>query len=645
MFAVNADTGKMVWRHRAPRGEVNNTVAVEEGLVYVALTNVTAEPCPSRGCPGPYVIALDQQSGQRVWESPGPVDLQRGADLYGSPVHFDATPADRRSRLRSCTSRRSLTLRPVTHPGVTLSRVKLYLNGRRVAGLRGKKIARGARLERPPRGRFRITAVAWAEGTRRRLVSKETGRSCRRGGRRVARVRVGDDAILLLGVSGWAAEGEGGLGADDDRNVFQGSIVVLDAATGQVLRKIWTIHPPGTCAYQPCVPEGENDEYAGATVWATPAIDTAEKLAYVPTGNPFQPEYEHEQANAVLKIDIDRRNRRSFGKILAAGKGTREEYLPGADKPCVDTPTVLYGCVELDLDFGASPNLMTGPDGRKLIGAGQKSGIYHLFDAETMQPVWRSLVGPPSLIGGIVGSTAWDGKAIYGPVTIPPRLWSLDMAGGLRWETQLHSQNSHYGPPVAVANGVVYTVDQAGNLDALDAETGAILLQRNMAEESETGGESVESQGGTSVARNTIYAAVGTTGLATGFIIAYRPGAKGSAPPDEYPQDPREAEDRPPNDATFGPTVLAGPGASVTGYITPVMSIQKGGKLYFRNQDTAAHDVTGQQKGTNGQPLFRSSRPPANRIAEVKGADKLGPGTYDFYCSVHPSMIGTLRVN
>src|SRR5205823_5719934 len=67
-----------------------------------------------------------------------------------------------------------------------------------------------------------------------------------------------------------------------------------------------------------------------------------------------------------------------------------------------------------DFDFGASPNLITGPGGQQWVGEGQKSGIYWALDRATMRPTWDTSVGPGSAVGGILASTAYDGTQIYG---------------------------------------------------------------------------------------------------------------------------------------------------------------------------------------------------------------------------------------
>jgi outer membrane protein assembly factor BamB len=323
------------------------------------------------------------------------------------------------------------------------------------------------------------------------------------------------DGAVVVGVSGGIAE----LTREESvRYTFQGSLVFLDASSGRIIHKTWTIHRPNH----------PRDDFAGAGVWGTPAIDRRAKIAYVGTANPYVPAAAHPHAGAVLKIDVDRSHRR-YGKILAFGEGTPEEYLEAfSDLPCIDFPgnvppypTGLGSCMDFDLDFGASPNFLRGPGGRLLVGAGQKSGVYDAFDRRTMRPVWSSVVGPPGYVGGIVGSTAYDGHAIYGPITIPGYLWSIEASGGaLRWAAPLLDV-LHWGPPVAVANGIVYSVDFLGYLNAIDARTGITLLKTPLAM---NGGDPDPSWAGVSIARNTVYAAVGTGGGGNGAVIAYRLG-------------------------------------------------------------------------------------------------------------------------
>src|SRR4051812_41593577 len=68
------------------------------------------------------------------------------------------------------------------------------------------------------------------------------------------------------------------------------------------------------------------------------------------------------------------------------------------------------------------------------------------------------------------------------------------------------------------------------------------------------------------------------------------------------------------------------------------VTMSQGETLTFQNLDLQNHDVTANDKGSDGKPLFASSTIGFGQNAKVEGAQKLGPGTYKFYCSVHPFM-------
>jgi plastocyanin len=83
--------------------------------------------------------------------------------------------------------------------------------------------------------------------------------------------------------------------------------------------------------------------------------------------------------------------------------------------------------------------------------------------------------------------------------------------------------------------------------------------------------------------------------------------------------------------------VIAAPLSS--GFLTPNVTIDQGEKLTFLNPDVAPHDVTSVEEG-----LFSSETVSTGTETPVNGADSLPAGTYDFICSVHPYMTGTLTV-
>lgn len=335
------------------------------------------------------------------------------------------------------------------------------------------------------------------------------------------------DGMVWVGISGTAAEVNEG-----DRSQFQGNQVLLDADDGTLLKKIYSI-PADTW----------RDGFSGGSVWGTIAIDPETKYGYAGTGNPFDYEHEHANTNAVLKIDLSRA-RPTFGTIVASYKGQIEEYDTVLSDlvPCQELEEIpeLFAagleCLRLDLDFGVLPNIIEDSSGRKLVAAGQKSGVLHVIDAETLEPVYTKLLGVPSAVGGIVGSSAYDGENLYGPHTIGGYLWSVqEDAGDLRWIAPVGG-GVNWGPPATHANGVVYTVDLAGFLDAFDAATGAPLLRYPLMASPEGPGAVVPTTsrppltwGAATVARHTVYvsAGVGLTSaglpsVPSGYVIAFR---------------------------------------------------------------------------------------------------------------------------
>jgi polyvinyl alcohol dehydrogenase (cytochrome) len=412
VFAINADTGDLVWRARVGGG-VYSTVAYDNGVVYAFVSRVGS----------PFVTALDATTGTKLWEQT--VDHQIGSDAVSSPVVYDG--------------------------------------------------------------------------------------------------------MVWVGLSGTAAEID-----EADRSTFQGSQVLLAAADGHELAKIWTI------------PEHDwASGFSGGSVWGTIAIDPSTHYGYVGTGNPFDYDHEHANTNALLKVDLDR-GRPTFGTIVDSYKGSVEQYdaVLSDVVPCNDLQEIpqlfAFGleCLHLDLDFGVQPNLIK--DGaRTMIAAGQKSGVLHVVDADSLDRVYTRTLGVPSAVGGIVGSSAYDGSALYGPHTVGSYMWSVNATDGApRWVAPVGS-GANWGPPATHANGVIYTVELDGFLDAFDAATGAPLLRYPLMASPDSPGAVVPltnrpplSWGGVSVARHRVYvsAGVGLTSagqpsVPTGYVIAFTPKA------------------------------------------------------------------------------------------------------------------------
>jgi polyvinyl alcohol dehydrogenase (cytochrome) len=250
-----------------------------------------------------------------------------------------------------------------------------------------------------------------------------------------------------------------------DTATARGGVIALDEATGQVRWHTFTV-PPGR---------------DGAGVWSTPAIDTLTGRLYVGTGNNYhQPTTDTEDSIMALSA--------ATGRILGHFQATAGDSFSLPGNP--------FGS---DFDFGASPNLLTSLTAEPLVGEGQKSGDYWALDRQTLRPAWHTMIGPGSSVGGILGSTAYDGERIYGGDTLSGQVFGLTRAGGLSWQS-LDVGVQHYAP-VTVANGVLYSVSPVGLLTARDPATGALLGTRFL------GGPSF---GGMSATGKALYVAVGT---------------------------------------------------------------------------------------------------------------------------------------
>lgn len=314
--------------------------------------------------------------------------------------------------------------------------------------------------------------------------------------------------MVATGTSCLGAEGSSG----EERLACRGSFVILDQRTGKILAKAYGI------------PEEDfKDGYAGGAMWAAPGIDMKTGYAYEGAGNPFSAR-EHPRTNALLKIDV-RRARRTFGRVVDSYKATQEQYLPplGTYKPLCDASGHNIGACEApDLDMAMAANIFMSR-GRKLVGAGQSSGIWHAVTANTMEYVWTTLTGPP-FAGGRSGGSAYDGKQIYTAGGAPGQLWALDKDTGFaQWISPTAGFNVFNN--VAYANGVVYTPSGGfggtgrGMILAFEAETGTPLWARPMSPDIMDVASSVQA-GGVSIARNTVFTPV--NGLSGGYVVAYR---------------------------------------------------------------------------------------------------------------------------
>jgi polyvinyl alcohol dehydrogenase (cytochrome) len=242
------------------------------------------------------------------------------------------------------------------------------------------------------------------------------------------------------------------------------------------------------------------DGYTGGSVWSsTPALDRDRRTVYITTSNnytvpasvtacqnaggtPAECMSPGNRIDSIVALDI------RTGEIKwSTGAGRFDAWtaacIPGKPpRNCPDNPGEDYA-------FSDGPHLFE-INGRKVVGAGQKSGEYWTVDAATGEIVWGAAPGPGSKIGGIMWGTATDSKRIYlaeanydaRPYTLPNGqtiTWgsyaALDAATGrIIWQVGDPDQHHPIGA-VTVANDVVYAGSMTGRMYAFDAATGAVL--------------------------------------------------------------------------------------------------------------------------------------------------------------------------
>jgi len=185
---------------------------------------------------------------------------------------------------------------------------------------------------------------------------------------------------------------------------FRGSVQALDAATGKVLWKTYTVADaakPGNPTKRGAKTMGPS----GVGVWTTPTLDPEHNVMYVTTGDNYS-EPATGTSDAVLAITLD------TGKILWSKQLTTGDVynsscplLGKANCPDSDGP---------DFDFGSSPILLSLKGNRRVLVLPQKSGTLHGVDPDQQGKIlWEAEVGQGGTLGGIQWGAATDGDRVY----------------------------------------------------------------------------------------------------------------------------------------------------------------------------------------------------------------------------------------
>ena len=183
---------------------------------------------------------------------------------------------------------------------------------------------------------------------------------------------------------------------------FRGGLSALDAATGKLIWKSYTIpeaaHPvrKNKAGIQMWGP-------SGAGVWSSPTLDLKKRAIYVTTGDAYS-DPPARTSDAFVAFDMD------TGKMLWSRQMTEGDAFnvacPGGDNcPEANGP---------DFDFGCSPSLVELPNGKRALVAGQKSGMVHAVDPDQQgEVIWQQRVGKGGALGGVQWGNAADSKNVY----------------------------------------------------------------------------------------------------------------------------------------------------------------------------------------------------------------------------------------
>jgi polyvinyl alcohol dehydrogenase (cytochrome) len=309
---------------------------------------------------------------------------------------------------------------------------------------------------------------------------------------------------------------------------FRSSAVALDVKTGTIKWQTFMV---------PARPQNvlESDNwYAGAGIWgSTGAVDQKNRQIIMTTGNNTMVSQGEiicrssgqlscsNPANlfdAVVALDLDtgaikwaNRGLDSDTYNIACGLVTPGFSIPAPVIPGVGPayPTAGYpdncpyplnsSLLGPDWDFAQGAMLL----GDDLVGAGQKSGVYWVFNRKTGAPVWRNQIVPGGITGGLQWGSAFDGSRIFvasansgtaaagggtgakewtlkdGTVTKAGGWAAMDRKTGAVLWTTVDPDGSRAEGAVSATNDVVFGCNLAGRMFAMHALTGAILWSYN----------------------------------------------------------------------------------------------------------------------------------------------------------------------
>jgi polyvinyl alcohol dehydrogenase (cytochrome) len=263
---------------------------------------------------------------------------------------------------------------------------------------------------------------------------------------------------------------------------FRGSIVALDAYTGKIIWKTYSVqnepkpfkkNSTGTQMYGP----------AGGAIWCAPTVDVKRGVIYGATGNSYT-DVPTGHSDAIIAFEM------TTGRIKWVNQVTpKDNFLVGCRQPGVGNCPEEAGP---DHDFGSSVILRTLPNGKQVIIAGQKSGVVYALDPDNQgKTLWQVKIGNGGALGGIEWGFAADQQNVYVPVADvgganrKPGITALTIATGEKlWHVPAPPAKCSWGTTrcnnaqsaaATLIPGVVFSGTTDGHLRAYSTRDGSII--------------------------------------------------------------------------------------------------------------------------------------------------------------------------
>jgi polyvinyl alcohol dehydrogenase (cytochrome) len=287
------------------------------------------------------------------------------------------------------------------------------------------------------------------------------------------------DGRLYVPAAGVGEEGQGG-SSRYPCCTFRGSVSAIDANTGRVVWKSYTI------AEEP-KPRGTSKEGvqlwgpAGAGIWSAPTVDARRRAIYVTTGNGYA-EPPTRTSDAVLALDMDTGRIRwvyqpTVNDIFAGG--CRAENPDNPNCPAKGGP---------DHDFSMSPVLARRSNGQDVLVVQQKSGMVYGLDPDKEGAlVWQYRASQGNGLGGQWGA-AVDERQVYVGVNAqsPGGIRAVKIDTGEEVWSKAASErlcgtgrgcSAAQGAAVSAIPGVVFSGSMDGGIRAYSTDNGTIVWQ------------------------------------------------------------------------------------------------------------------------------------------------------------------------